>query len=105
MEKTVKKVDPKAVATVLEKYTHRLEMDNSMLNSQNDYPSRLLLREIDELKIIIEALQFQQELVKCKDCKYITSRSTCDYWSSIEWFGRFTDDDEFCSKGERRDEN
>ena len=56
------------------------------------------------LSMAIEALQFQQGIVRCKDCKYITSRSTCDYWSSIEWFGRFTDDEEFCSRGERRDE-
>ena len=92
------------ISAVLEKYKQRLQMDESMLSSQSDYPDRLLLKEIDELKIIIEALQFQQGIVRCKDCKYITSRSTCDYWSSIEWFGRFTDDEEFCSRGERRDE-
>ena len=57
-----------------------------------------------QLDMAIEALQFQQGIVRCKDCKYITSRSTCDYWSSIEWFGRFTDDEEFCSRGKRRDE-
>ena len=57
-----------------------------------------------EIDMAIEALQFQQGIVRCKDCKYITSRSTCDYWSSIEWFGRFTDDEEFCSRGKRRDE-
>ena len=55
------------------------------------------------LIVAIEALRFQQGIVRCKDCKYITSRSTCDYWSSIEWFGRFTDDEEFCSRGERRE--
>ena len=49
-----------------------------------------------QLDMAIEALKFQQGIVRCKDCKYITSRSTCDYWSSIEWFGRFTDDEEFC---------
>lgn len=93
------------VATVLEKYKHRLEMDNSMLNSQNDYPSRLLLREIDELKIIIEALQFQQELVRCKDCALKPYGNRCEHWSSdVSWFGKYVEDDDYCSQGIRRDE-
>lgn len=54
--------------------------------------------------IAIEALKFQQSVVRCKDCKYITSRSTCDYWSSIEWFGKYVEDDDYCSQGIRRDE-
>ena len=85
------------VATVLEKYTHRLEMDNSMLNSQNDYPSRLLLREVDELKIIIEALKFQQSLVKCKDC---LNRKGETAWCMAHNY--VVMDDDYCSRGERR---
>ena len=92
------------VATVLEKYTHRLEMDNSMLNSQNDYPSRLLLREIDELKIIIEALQFQQELVRCGDCIYCVEDDVCYQWSLDGLTHSYVKDYDYCSKGERRDE-
>ena len=66
--------------------------------------------DVTEYKMAIEALQFQQELVRCKDCRHY---DTEEGWESgycfvchhhmndvdIDWLSN-----EFCSKGERRDE-
>lgn len=89
------------ISAVLEKYKQRLQMDESMLNSQSDYPDRLLLKEIDELKIIIEALQFQQNVVRCGECKlwysYPNDKHCSRHISKVC-------DDGFCFEGKRRDE-
>ena len=57
-------------------------------------------------KEIVKALQFQQSVVRCKDCNYRWPNTRCNYWSNADsWFGRFVEDDDFCSNGEWRNKN
>ena len=44
------------------------------------------------------------EVVRCKDCKHRVKSHSSEYgdWCGITEFG--TDDDDFCSNGERRDD-
>lgn len=58
-----------------------------------------------QLDMAIEALQFQQELVRCKDCALKPYGNRCEHWSSdVSWFGKYVEDDDYCSQGIRRDE-
>ena len=43
----------------------------------------------------------QPEIVRCKDCKYQDSFKWCTYKTRLAWE---TKDDDFCSKGERKDD-
>ena len=49
----------------------------------------------------------QPEIIRCKDCKYMTEHYDTDgnapYWTCAEWDSG-TDYDGFCSYGERADE-
>lgn len=52
-----------------------------------------------------EALQFQQSVVRCKDCVHRQYGTRCEYWSTdTTWFGKYVEDTDYCSNGERRDE-
>ena len=66
--------------------------------------------EIEAVKLAIEALKFQQSLVMCKDCRHYDTEKgwksgycfVCHHYMNdvdIDW-----DENEYCSKGERRDE-
>lgn len=58
----------------------------------------------DALGVAIEALA-QPEIVRCKDCKYMTGHYDTDgnapYWTCSEWDSG-TDYDGFCHYAERR---
>ena len=51
--------------------------------------------------------KMKEELVRCKDCKYMTGHDDTDgnvqYWICSEWDGR-TEYDGYCHYGERRKE-
>ena len=60
--------------------------------------------DVTEYKMAIEALQFQQEFVTCKDCKHWDLSESygfarmCEHWQdTMLEYG-------YCSYGERRDE-
>ena len=59
------------------------------------------------LRVAIEALRFQQELVRCRDCAHYTNPEIgwCDIHSHLTSSDEWTtfNDDSFCSDGERRD--
>lgn len=63
------------------------------------------IRVLEPISMAIEALQFQQELVRCKDCALKPYGNRCEHWSSdVSWFGKYVEDDDYCSQGIRRDE-
>lgn len=68
--------------------------------------------ELGEARVTIEAMDYLMdminslvEVVRCKDCKYMTEHYDVDgnapYWTCSEWDSG-TDYDGFCSYGERR---
>lgn len=76
----------------------------------DDVMSEYQMEQFDALERAIEALQFQKELVRCKDCGYYDTEKgwvggycwMCHHDPSdvdIEW-GK----NEFCSKAKRRGE-
>lgn len=52
---------------------------------------------IDTVQMVIEALQFQQSVVKCKDCM---NRKGETAWCMAHNY--VVMDDDYCSRGERR---
>ena len=52
-------------------------------------------------------VEWQGELVRCKDCKYMTEHYDTDgnvpYWTCLEW-DSVTDADGFCHYGERSED-
>ena len=58
--------------------------------------------DVTEYKMAIEALQFQQSVVRCKDCHFGTQTSpkyvSCDWWDAV------SNADGFCCMGRERDE-
>ena len=56
------------------------------------------------LQMAIEALQFQQEIVRCKDCKWYVKEDGIDIlmcFHSLRW----PKETDFCSSGEWRNKN
>lgn len=60
--------------------------------------------EIEAVKLAIEGLQFQQELVRCKDCKHWDLSMSYGYARMCEHWQDTMREYGYCSFGERRDE-
>lgn len=57
----------------------------------------------EALNMAIEALQFQQSVVRCKDCKY-SNGTSCKVNHDEYGFWLNVLEIRYCSRGERRDE-
>lgn len=58
--------------------------------------------ETDWDEMFVGAIRQQEELVRCKDCKY-NNGGRCS-WHGGAGYKWIVDDDDFCSCGERKDE-
>lgn len=63
-------------------------------------------KETIEIPDIMDAWEFYKRIVRCKECKHydkFRSWSACTYWSGDPYEQASVNDDDFCSRGERRE--
>lgn len=56
--------------------------------------------EVIAIEDLLDAWESQKKIVRCKECKYYHKLYGCQYNDDIDLV---TDDDDFCSHGERRE--
>lgn len=78
--------------------------EEAIATLQANYPDACYEQLRDAVDTAISSLK-QPEIVRCKDCKYITEHYDTDgnapYWTCSEWDSG-TDYDGFCHYAERR---
>lgn len=66
---------------------------------KRNYPSSCFEELCKAVDIAIKALSAQQEIIRCKDCKY---RDDDDFCTGRGYPNVLVPDDGFCDKGERK---
>lgn len=64
-------------------------------------PANVLTEIRDRLRALPSA---EQEIIRCKDCKHYRSYAGIidGYCDMAEWYGRFQNPNDFCSRAKRR---
>lgn len=73
---------------------------------KHNYPSACFTDLCEAVDIAIKALSAKPEIIRCGDCKHYQFADNRAFGMPVkmcEWFGfEDVDDDDFCSKAERR---